>query len=228
MSIPRRVLRFGPYAFPVVTVGAYVTCAVRGRIRIHHWRDTEGAIPWPVGVQSGPSPGAPSIVVMGDLVRALKREAAVAVAQHWGVSRNLVRRWRRALGIDRYTEGTRRILADGGNMAIGELAHIGASASLVPDIRRARDATHAETMRAKPSIRRHMRRLVQRRRCRQCHRFRVVTAVRDTRGRFVAYAKRDEQRPIAGRKPVGARLCRACFAEYVVRQRTRVEHHAEE
>jgi hypothetical protein len=51
----------------------------------------------------------PSIVVCGDLVRAIKRESAIAVAHWWGVSISTVWRWRIALGVKPFTEGTRAL-----------------------------------------------------------------------------------------------------------------------
>lgn len=152
-------LRYGPYAPPRVRVGEYVTDEARGLVRVHSWTEA-GALMWPRGIANGPSPGRPALIVMGDLVRALHREAAVAVMRHWGVSNQQVRRWRRAIGVGPYTEGTRRVLAEGGNPDIARYAPEGAAAlNSKPDSRAARDATHAATMRAKPGWADHMRAL---------------------------------------------------------------------
>jgi hypothetical protein len=49
------------------------------------------------------------LILCGDLVRAVKREAAIAVAHHWSVSVNTVKRWRRALGVPRTNDGTHEL-----------------------------------------------------------------------------------------------------------------------
>jgi hypothetical protein len=48
----------------------------------------------------------PSLILCGDLVRAVRRESVVAICHWWGVGRNTVWTWRKALGIDRKTKGT--------------------------------------------------------------------------------------------------------------------------
>jgi hypothetical protein len=51
--------------------------------------------------------------VFADLVKALRRESAPAVAHGWGVSENAVWRWRKALGLaGQVTAGTRRLLRE--------------------------------------------------------------------------------------------------------------------
>jgi transposase-like protein len=54
-------------------------------------------------------PGTGSPVLCGDPVKAVRREAEVAVAHHFGVHKSTVRSWRRALGVGRVTEGTHRL-----------------------------------------------------------------------------------------------------------------------
>jgi hypothetical protein len=46
------------------------------------------------------------VVLCGDLVEALKREATSAICYWWGVSQITVWRWRKALDIRGKTEGT--------------------------------------------------------------------------------------------------------------------------
>jgi hypothetical protein len=46
------------------------------------------------------------LIVCGDLVRAIRREAAIAVASHWGVSKGTIKLWRQALGVPEKNEGT--------------------------------------------------------------------------------------------------------------------------
>lgn len=90
--------RLGPYTTPRVRIGQIVTCAVRGRLRVSSL-ERLGHIVWPMGLPPEGGASRPSIIVMGDLRRALRREAAVDVAVYWGVNLQSVCRWRRALGI---------------------------------------------------------------------------------------------------------------------------------
>jgi hypothetical protein len=48
-------------------------------------------------------------VLYGDLARAVRREAACAVAYWWSICGSTVQRWRRTLGIGRVNEGDRRL-----------------------------------------------------------------------------------------------------------------------
>jgi hypothetical protein len=50
--------------------------------------------------------GRPRPVLCGDLLKALRQEAAIAVVYWWGVDRRAVTRWRRALGVGPSTPGT--------------------------------------------------------------------------------------------------------------------------
>jgi hypothetical protein len=50
-----------------------------------------------------------TLILYGDLARAVRRESAVAVAHAWGVTAQTVTKWRRALGVPRATEGTSRL-----------------------------------------------------------------------------------------------------------------------
>jgi hypothetical protein len=45
--------------------------------------------------------------VTAELARAIRTESVEAMAHWWGVSRWTVRRWRHALGVDRFNEGTK-------------------------------------------------------------------------------------------------------------------------
>jgi transposase-like protein/DNA-binding Xre family transcriptional regulator len=48
-------------------------------------------------------------VLCGDLVRAIRLEAAEAVAREWGVNPSTVSRWRRILGVKRFNPGTHHL-----------------------------------------------------------------------------------------------------------------------
>ncbi len=96
-------LLYGPYATPLVQPGQSVTCARRGKVIVRGL--SNGRIPWPVTGVGGP----PSLILMGGLITAVRREACQAVAHWWGVSRVIVSRWRRALGVGAVNEGTSRL-----------------------------------------------------------------------------------------------------------------------
>src|SRR5262249_11919554 len=67
-----------------------------------------GRIPWPVcraGKWLVP-------VVYRGLAKAVRRESAQAVAYWWGVHRQTVWAWRKALGVGATTEGTARLRSD--------------------------------------------------------------------------------------------------------------------
>lgn len=101
---------------------------------------------WPLGIREGASPGRPALVLTGDLVRAVKTEAAIAVARHWGTTWRTVRVWRRALSVKRMTPGSTALAAELGREDIGALASAANRASLAPTSRQKRDETHARTM----------------------------------------------------------------------------------
>lgn len=95
-------LRYGSYRAPPFRLGQKVHCQARGDVSI--WRIFDGRISWPVGKKGS----ALSLVLYGDLAKAVRREAAAAVRFWWGVSGSTIMHWRRSLGI-RITEGDRAI-----------------------------------------------------------------------------------------------------------------------
>jgi hypothetical protein len=72
---------------------------MRGLLRVGSWSD--GLIPWPRRYRTG------SIILCGDLVRAVETESVEAVSHHWGVCRNVVQKWRQALHVPESNPGTR-------------------------------------------------------------------------------------------------------------------------
>ena len=99
-------LLFGPYRAPRFGYGDAVHCEARGDAVI--CATTDAPIPWPVGRRGR----FRAIVVYGQLVDAVRRESAQAVAWWWGVSSQTVSAWRKALGVGAVTEGTRRLKRD--------------------------------------------------------------------------------------------------------------------
>ena len=53
--------------------------------------------------------GTPTLILCGDLVKAVKRESSQAVMHHFGVASATVWRWRQALGVPRSNEGSHRL-----------------------------------------------------------------------------------------------------------------------
>ena len=97
----RYKLHFGPYRTPAFKYGARVEDLARGEVKIV--RLSAGKIPWPIAGKR--CRGDLSHVLYRDLARAVRRESALAVGHWWGVCPATVRKWRRALGIGRATEG---------------------------------------------------------------------------------------------------------------------------
>ncbi len=92
------MLHFGPYNPPKVRRRGRLFDEVHGTVVVGRFSDAE--ILWPKRW------GRNSLVLCGDLTRAVRRESAIAISHWWGVSRAVVGRWRRALGVGKYTEGT--------------------------------------------------------------------------------------------------------------------------
>jgi hypothetical protein len=71
-------LRCGPHLPPRTRAGRKLFCEIAGTVTVGGYSD--GPIPWPYAKH----PGHP-LILCGDLVRAVQREAGIAVAFHWGV-----------------------------------------------------------------------------------------------------------------------------------------------
>jgi hypothetical protein len=99
-KVDRRKLRFGPYDPPATRRGARLFCEIRGTVVVGGYSD--GPIPWP-RMKHG---GGHCLILCGSLVRAVKREALIAVAHHWGVSGSTVGKWRKALSVPRWNVGS--------------------------------------------------------------------------------------------------------------------------
>jgi hypothetical protein len=96
-----RMLRFGPYHPPRFKIGGTLDCEYAGTLRIVAISDAPQQ--WPLGVVWGHR----IPVLCGELVRAVKIESAVDVAEAWGVGISLVTKWRKALRVT-VTEGEHR------------------------------------------------------------------------------------------------------------------------
>ena len=100
----------GPYAPPLIPIGGRLKCELRGELEVGGYNDA--LIPWPVALQH-----SRQLIVCGDLVRALKTESRLAVAFHFGISRQMVSEYRRRLGVERYTPGSMRLFWRNVNLA---------------------------------------------------------------------------------------------------------------
>ena len=128
-------LLYGPNLPPKFRIGDTLPCERRGR-EVRVCRITDALIQWPAS-RGGP---LASPILCGDLICAVQRESAMAVAHHWGVLPNTVGRWRKALGVEPMTHGSRRLRIEY------------AVETLTPDVRAAaKEAMHSPEVRAKLS-----------------------------------------------------------------------------
>src|SRR5437773_136171 len=88
-------LLFGPYRPPRARPRKLLFCEWRGTVKVGDYSD--GPIPWPMKWRTR------SLILCGDLVRAVQQESALAVAKHWGVCTAVVNKWRKALEVDPIT-----------------------------------------------------------------------------------------------------------------------------
>lgn len=116
---PEKVtLAFGPYAPPRTRRGKFLFCELRGTVKVGDF--SNGPIPWPM------KHGTRSIILCGDLIRAVRNESEIAVAYQWGVCLGVVGKWRRALEVGPMTPGTRRLKSSNSSKAMTALlrAHL--------------------------------------------------------------------------------------------------------
>jgi hypothetical protein len=100
-------LLFGPYRAPYVRKGEVVFCDVRGEVVVRGI--FAGRIPWPVTRLKS---SRPLLIVFAGLAEAIRRESNQAVAFWWGIDKQTVSKYRKALGVPLTTEGTRRLHRD--------------------------------------------------------------------------------------------------------------------
>ena len=86
-------LLHGPYYPPRTERGKFLVCEWRGTVKVGGYSDA--LIPWPYAFRTGYR----SLILCGDLVRAVKLESEQAVAHHWKVSSTTVGKWRSILGV---------------------------------------------------------------------------------------------------------------------------------
>jgi Cro/C1-type HTH DNA-binding domain len=99
----RYKLLHGPYLPPKTQRGRRLFCEIRGTVVVGGYHDAP--ISWPFVKQRG----CP-LILCGDLVKAIRRESRSAIMHHFGVGREMVRRWRRTLDVPWWPEGSRRLM----------------------------------------------------------------------------------------------------------------------
>jgi hypothetical protein len=100
-----RLKLLGTYQTPLVQYGENVFCEARGELVVVGLH--EAPIPWPMG--RGGSRGQVSLVLFGDLLKAVHQESVQAVAYWWDVATTTVWRWRKVRGVERENHGTLRL-----------------------------------------------------------------------------------------------------------------------
>lgn len=130
----------GPYLPPACQVGDWLDDEIDGRVQVGGW--TDAPIPWPRRKKTGRH----SPILCGDLVRAVQTESVEAIAHHWGVGPTTVWKWRKALGVDRITDGTRKLLQERTGVP-PEASARGRERAMRPEGR----AKMAETKRGRPA-----------------------------------------------------------------------------
>jgi hypothetical protein len=93
-------LRFGPYRTPRFKYGAKVMDEIRGQVVIVGVHD--GPIPWPIGKRGR----SRALILYGELAKAVRQEANIAIQHWWNVRHSTVQKWRRALGVKHENAGT--------------------------------------------------------------------------------------------------------------------------
>jgi len=94
----------GPYYPPRTARGRFLVCQLRGTVKVGGYSDAP--IPWPRIWRRR------SLVICGDLLRALRTESVYAVSYHWGLSRAIVSYYRQQLSIPRHNPGTYRLFRE--------------------------------------------------------------------------------------------------------------------
>lgn len=84
-----------PYIAPKARPGSWLDDEIDGAVQVGGW--SNGRIPWPRRKKTG----AHSLILCGDLARAVKTESSKAVQFWFGVGSTTVYKWRLALGVER-------------------------------------------------------------------------------------------------------------------------------
>jgi hypothetical protein len=77
---------------------------------IYDW--TTAPMAWPLCYHADTRAFGKGILLEDELARAVRHESSVAIMHWWGVCSSTVVKWRRALGVERKTEGMRRLVRE--------------------------------------------------------------------------------------------------------------------
>jgi hypothetical protein len=95
-------LLHGPYRPPRCRVDGFLTCRIRGRLKVA--RISDARIQWPCAVN-----GQPFLIVTAAMARAIRRESATAICYWFGVTPQTVTKWRKSLAVPMTNAGTSRL-----------------------------------------------------------------------------------------------------------------------
>ena len=83
-------LLLGPYLPPRTRPGRSLVCHLRGKVTVRSISDAP--IQWPCTWRHAID-RRPSIILCGDLVRAVRTESAAPIMYHWGVGHSTLAKW---------------------------------------------------------------------------------------------------------------------------------------
>src|SRR5438874_144997 len=109
MTDTDRFRLLGTCRTPRVRLGAVVVCEARDCDLIVV-EISNGRIPWLVGRRKGQS--GKSLIVFGDLAKAVRTESNQAVCYWFGITPQTVSKWRKALSVGLTNPGTHRLRSD--------------------------------------------------------------------------------------------------------------------
>ncbi|MBI3411255.1 MAG: hypothetical protein HY040_23210 [Planctomycetes bacterium] len=107
-SSDRYPLLFGPYRVLFFRPGDEAFCELRGQVVVSRAFHEAPIGVWPKGRRRGER--AAAIILFGDLVQAVRNEAAATIRYWWGVGTDRIWKWRRALDVQRVNKGTSFLL----------------------------------------------------------------------------------------------------------------------
>ena len=109
MIQPGDKFQFGCYKTPKFAIGEMIPCLFRDcEVRVVGLSDSR--IQWPLGQR--PGRGAKTLIIFGDLEKAIRMESLRAICYWFGVTSQTVTLWRKALGVPHYNPGTMKLLSD--------------------------------------------------------------------------------------------------------------------
>jgi hypothetical protein len=136
----------GTYQAPLFRIGDPAFCEVHGEVIITG--PSAAPIPWPIGKRPGGK--GRFLVVCGGLAEAVRRESAAAVRHFWGVSPVTLWKWRKALGVGQYTEGTTRLKSASAAASEGIAAALAKAHAKNGDPERRRKISETKTGKPRP------------------------------------------------------------------------------